>query len=763
MKVDKNIFTGKNHTMLPDKIEVLENFIEAAKVNPELTFGDYVKLNGIDHKGLINNAPSALSELPKSATTIDVATTVNTLNKHLYNNRAKTLAEKLKLINTFLFTTKGKKFGQYLDEQKIPRTDFFAGLPKQYQDEKAFDMNKLDLMQYAHDINVTYFNQFAKFAKTAPEGISGKKIMGEWNKGDAYSASGNKYLTAKVTGTKNTSTPAVGVGTSKTNNRVASRNIGTPTNTGGTTSGGGEASKYVNNNIKPTGVVLPSSTFGGIVGVGKPTVGGIPIPQGIPVPVSYPPYPPADTSGGGASGGGGGDDSGGGGDSSGAGDDSYSDQSQSQGGFPLNYGDSNDYVSALQQALGINVTGTFDDATLGSLQGQGYNSPLSEDAYSNIVNGGSQAQTPSSSDNQTPAQNMFPLNYGDSNNNVYNLQNALVVPATGTFDDATLAALQGSGYGSPLSQDDYNTIMSGQTTNQQAGDDLQQQIDSGLGGDSSFDGKIYGYKNFSASGFWGNVLSDVKKDTGDVTKGVDDIVKGAEDDVKDIGKDLKKVNLQDTLYTLNRYNPAMIPLRAMVSGIVEVNMFGMATDFDREKGKNSPAWTKILELWKLIGGDDANLSSSVSKGRGKKKFMGADGYSADSQASKSATEGTSVAATVEAGCSIIAPAVGTAGCAPYAAAAGGVVTTMVDVLPADAGSKQSVPPSGAGSTPPSGMSQQTWDAMQQNIADSKVAASKTVAASGSFFSKYKKQILIGTAVVLIGVVLLGAIPKKAAA
>ena len=159
---------------------------------------------------------------------------------------------------------------------------------------------------------------------------------------------------------------------------------------------------------------------------------------------------------------------------------------------------------------------------------------------------------------------------------------------------------------------------------------------------------------------------------------------GLKRDVKAVGKALKKISLDGILHGANII--LLAPLRGIILLCIDINLFGMATDFSKEADANSTPWQKIGKMWEILGGKANKLTETVNNGKNKRKF-GADGDNTYFNATKS----EETAAVGAAGSAISAiPGVLPAG-APYIAGATSALGGMIQLLPDSAPSKSSSP------------------------------------------------------------------------
>ncbi|MDE2025575.1 MAG: hypothetical protein KGJ07_03710 [Patescibacteria group bacterium] len=180
------------------------------------------------------------------------------------------------------------------------------------------------------------------------------------------------------------------------------------------------------------------------------------------------------------------------------------------------------------------------------------------------------------------------------------------------------------------------------------------------------------------SGFFRRIGAGIKKDV-NITKNV---VNQLHKDISlnNIHKALKKISLRGVLHDTDFI--ALAPVRLVLLIILKKNMLGLATDFQKEQEKVSPAWMKIEGDWTALGGADRKFAEAVAEGSTKKPFL--SHFENLTEAQKTGiTGGAASLAGI-----ITATSSGTA--AAVAVPAAGVITGMVQVLPTDSPSKQAV-------------------------------------------------------------------------
>jgi len=111
--------------------------------------------------------------------------------------------------------------------------------------------------------------------------------------------------------------------------------------------------------------------------------------------------------------------------------------------------------------------------------------------------------------------------------------------------------------------------------------------------------------------------------------------------VKDAGKSIKdKLDGGKAVHAANKVNPVFITMRGSLLGMLNVNLFGTATNMSAIKNDaNQKYWNDITQKFWMWGGDKSKISEAVDKGKTKKRLgqnildkikkqrYGIDGYS----------------------------------------------------------------------------------------------------------------------------------------
>lgn len=179
--IHKKSFTGESYQDLPKKIDLLNKYISATNINPDLSFKSYLQLNKVDRNWLINDAPKSIADLPPDASLSDIKDAINILNKHLFHRRGHSLEQKINVLNDFILRSGDLTLGDYLQAEDIPQDKFLQGMPAPYDtDTSIFNKGRADAITLVAKLNIIRLGQLAKFSETAPNDITGTDIMSAW-------------------------------------------------------------------------------------------------------------------------------------------------------------------------------------------------------------------------------------------------------------------------------------------------------------------------------------------------------------------------------------------------------------------------------------------------------------------------------------------------------------------------------------------------------------------------------------------------------
>ena len=208
---------------------------------------------------------------------------------------------------------------------------------------------------------------------------------------------------------------------------------------------------------------------------------------------------------------------------------------------------------------------------------------------------------------------------------------------------------------------------------------------------------------------WKSIVAGLKKSPKEI---LDDLKREAQKDIKDSAAWIQK-NIN--IHNANRYNPIFVLARRGFRTLLEMNIFGLAWNFNRiMNDSNQSYWSKITQKWDNMGGEKSDLIKSINAGKGKTPIIyklknlkinfNADGE--NKPAIITASVGTLTAATP-----VIVNAIAAGTISPAVSAAllasGGVITAMAPVMVAFGKSKGENPtgseedqPIGEGQMPP---------------------------------------------------------------
>lgn len=204
--IHKKSFTGESYQDLPKKIDLLNKYISATNINPDLSFKSYLQLNKVDRNWLINDAPKSIADLPPDASLSDIKDAINILNKHLFHRRGHSLEQKINVLNDFILRSGDLTLGDYLQAEDIPQDKFLQGMPAPYDtDTSIFSKGRADAITLVAKLNIIRLGQLAKFSETAPNDITGTDIMSAWRQPVGKTAG----QSAPAAGTTSQTTPVV--------------------------------------------------------------------------------------------------------------------------------------------------------------------------------------------------------------------------------------------------------------------------------------------------------------------------------------------------------------------------------------------------------------------------------------------------------------------------------------------------------------------------------------------------------------------------
>lgn len=208
---------------------------------------------------------------------------------------------------------------------------------------------------------------------------------------------------------------------------------------------------------------------------------------------------------------------------------------------------------------------------------------------------------------------------------------------------------------------------------------------------------------------WKSVVSGLKKSPKEI---LDDLKKEIQKDLGDVKVFIKN---EVNIHNANKYNPIFVLGRKGFKTLLELNIFGLAWNFNRIRtDADQTYWTRVTKRWELLGGDIGSLTQSIDKGKGRTPIVyklknlrinfNADGN--NKAALITGTLGTLAAATPTIVNSISENTIGPETTAAIQAA-GGVVAAMAPIMVAfgkkkgeNVSGSETEPPIGEGQMPP---------------------------------------------------------------
>ena len=718
------VFTGDYNKLVEKKLSILNGFIDAAKVNAELTLQQYFKTQGINRNDFIANAPKILADLKPTDGFGAVNTAVNLMKKRLAHGRIHMLQDKLNLLNTYLgseFDTTAtehyKDFGDFLAKSKVSENSYLKGLPPSLQVKSIFTEPLQALMNYGTLMHAYFAQQTADFVDTAPEGTSPEEITAQFKKPVSLPAAKTHSANAA---------PAM-----QLSKAPAPAPIGSQI-------GHLQPPSQLSHLQSPSSPVQPPPI---LQAQAPPAIQPIAYMPPVIQPVIQEPLQavpaPVDNSGGfgGGDGGGGGDTGSGGTDTS----------SAPVATFPLNPGDSNGYVQKVQEALKINPTGTMDAHTIAALKGEGYNVPLNADEYKYLVidvaklsangeyfNVGGwhpfRKAKQQLDDAIKQAENIGITKLSADGEYLFDYAPAYTPPQGYVdlgYSTHKLFAQSGGG-GIFLAVLPWGI----ETIDVSKGETLQDLFlkvfnkttpwlikhgFSGSGNTQDLENKYFPHgvvepsdpasaiNNYIA--FFEELLSSRRflsryKKTPGFAKFMNRItnLNGLKRDVKNVKNELKKINLADLIHILDRMDPLLVATRGVICFMLSKNIAGVAPHFAKIADENTPEWQNIVgrgKIWFELGGLPGPLKNAVDHGNNEakkgKRFL-AEGeddtyFSLTGDDKKKMEAGIAGAGqAVEAAYAIAATPAAAVAAAPVIEGSTAAAASMVGLLPTGSGS-----------------------------------------------------------------------------
>ena len=644
------IASGQAYKVVQGKIDVLKDFMRIYESNPDMTLGSYMKSKGIKRSDFLQDAPGGLQMLKGSSSHADVNHALSMLHKSLYHRRSKMLQHKLNIMNAFIVTYSGSKmiFADYLKAINETPESFLRGLPKNLQDTSIFTLTADKLTPYAQHVNLFHLQEFSNFADTAPENISSKSILREFDKGVTLDGfyNGEGTVTSRTTSTPGGGNPrpvggggiaprAIGaiMGNTKLMSKINTKPNVTPIFEGGIIPvSGGTVTTRLGGGITPV-TPLGQSIFGQPIPSGLPQPGG---GQAVTPPGGGIPYTP------------------------GTGVPSGIDPAT---GIPYSQEINPATGMPYTQTPGTSVANNYGlpyGATLYSIN------PATGLPYSQSINpatgvpyGAPAGTTPQSIDPATGVPYYMDNQINPNTGLPYNASPAQVAAYQAQQQYQQEAAMGNTGAppgygGQPMCQNSPSPYCNSQpvyqpqpqyapqpqyipqqapmccnnmiccSSSQGAECGFEGSDDSGQGAECAFEQSMFDgsgkqpakkkppVKMYNAN-FFECIVKGFDNTTNDITKGV----------INTENK-VSKINLHDVLNVINRFNPVTVAMREAFKGVVDLNGLALATNMGKIKDKNDHHWGKIKDLWEGFGGNVSNLEKVID-GAKNKKMLGADG------------------------------------------------------------------------------------------------------------------------------------------
>ena len=129
------------------------------------------------------------------------------------------------------------------------------------------------------------------------------------------------------------------------------------------------------------------------------------------------------------------------------------------------------------------------------------------------------------------------------------------------------------------------------------------------------------FSNFRFLGI-GKETEAQKKRRERLKKKISDAGKNIKEGIKDAGKNIKeKLDGGKGVHAFNKVSPTFIALRGSLLSMINLNLFGIATNLYQIKSdSNQKYWNDILQKFWMWGGDKEKFSKSVEKGNIKKQL-----------------------------------------------------------------------------------------------------------------------------------------------
>ena len=129
------------------------------------------------------------------------------------------------------------------------------------------------------------------------------------------------------------------------------------------------------------------------------------------------------------------------------------------------------------------------------------------------------------------------------------------------------------------------------------------------------------FSNFRFLGI-GKESEAQKKRREKLKKKISDAGKNIKEGIKDAGKNVKeKLDGGKGVHAFNKVNPPFVALRGSLLAMINLNLFGIATNFYQIKSdSNQKYWNDILQKFWMWGGDKDKFSKAVEKGKNKKQL-----------------------------------------------------------------------------------------------------------------------------------------------